>query len=125
MVVSCLTMWLCRVSLCIFLIRGLGVGMSRAYGLDPSQGVGFMGQMRGLGVTKDTQDSRRLALLIGETIAKSDAFSKADEVMEAIAGFATLGQLFMTQGLAIAPAAPVKVRSTPPPEPCLMEPGLF
>lgn len=26
MVVSCLTMWLCRVSLCIFLIRGLGVG---------------------------------------------------------------------------------------------------
>ena len=26
MVVSCLTMWLCGVSLCIFLIRGLGVG---------------------------------------------------------------------------------------------------
>ena len=68
---------------------GLGVGLSRAYGLDPSQGVGFMGQMRGVGVTKDAQDSRRLALLIGETIAKSDAFSKADEVMEAIAGFAT------------------------------------
>ncbi len=68
---------------------GMGVGLSRAYGLDPSQGVGFMGQMRGLGVTKDVQDSRRVALLIGETIAKSDAFSKADEVMEAIAGFAS------------------------------------
>lgn len=68
---------------------GLGVGMSRAYGLDPSQGVGFMGQMRGLGVTKDVQDSRRVALLIGETIAKSDAFAKADEVLEAIGSFAT------------------------------------
>lgn len=68
---------------------GLGVGMSRAYGLDPSQGVGFMGQMRGLGVTKDVQDSRRLAILIGETIAKSDAFAKADEVLEAIGSFAS------------------------------------
>ncbi len=68
---------------------GLGVGLSRAYGLDNGTGVGFMGQMRGLGVTKDVQDSRRIALLIGETIAKSDAFAKADEVMEAIAGFAT------------------------------------
>lgn len=68
---------------------GVGVGLSRAFGLDPSQGVGVMGQMRGIGVTRDTQDSRRFALLIGETIAKSDAFAKADEVMEALAGYAT------------------------------------
>lgn len=67
---------------------GLGVGLSRAFGSDPSQGVGFLGQMRGVGVTRDTQDSRRMALLIGETIAKSEAFAKADEVMDAIAGFA-------------------------------------
>jgi len=68
---------------------GLGVGLSRAYGLDNSQGVGFLGQMRGVGVTKDVQDSRRMAILIGETIAKSDAFAKADEVLEAIGNFAT------------------------------------
>jgi flagellum-specific peptidoglycan hydrolase FlgJ len=68
---------------------GLGVGMSRAYGLDNGQGVGFLGQMRGVGVTKDVQDSRRLAILVGETIAKSDAFAKADEVLEAIGNFAT------------------------------------
>lgn len=68
---------------------GVGVGMSRAYGLDPSQGVGVMGQMRGVGVTQNTQDSRRFALLIGETIGRSGAFAKADEVMEAIAGYAT------------------------------------
>jgi murein DD-endopeptidase MepM/ murein hydrolase activator NlpD len=68
---------------------GVGVGMSRAYGLDPSQGVGVMGQMRGVGVTSNTQESRRFAMLLGETIGKSGAFAKAEEVMEAIGGFAT------------------------------------
>lgn len=68
---------------------GVGVGMSRAFGMDPSQGVGVLGQMRGLGVTQNTQESRRFALLIGETIGKSGAFAKADEVMDAIAGFAS------------------------------------
>lgn len=69
---------------------GIGVGLSRAYGLDPSQGVGIMGQMRGVGVTSSTQESRRFAMLIGETIGKSGAFAKADEVMEAIAGYAVM-----------------------------------
>lgn len=68
----------------------VGVGFSRAFGLDPSQGVGVLGGMRGVGLTSNVQDSRRMALLIGETIAKSDAFAKADEVMEAIAGYATM-----------------------------------
>lgn len=67
---------------------GLGVGLSKSYGLENGQGVGLLGQMRGVGVTKDVQDSRRLALLIGETIAKSEAFAKADEVFEAISNFA-------------------------------------
>lgn len=67
----------------------VGVGMSRGFGLDPSQGVGVMGQMRGVGVTTNTQESRRFALLIGETIGKSGAFAKADEVMESLANFAT------------------------------------
>lgn len=67
---------------------GVGVGMSRAFGLDPSQGVGVMGQMRGLGITSSTQESRRFALLIGETIGKAGAFAKADEVMDAMASFA-------------------------------------
>ncbi len=66
-----------------------GTGLSRAYGLDPSQGVGMLGTMRGLRLTNNEQDSRKLGLLIGETIARSNAFSKADEVMDAIAGYAT------------------------------------
>lgn len=65
----------------------VGVGMSRSMGLDPSQGMGVMGQMRGLGVTTNTQESRRFALLIGETIGKSDAFAKSGEVMDALAAY--------------------------------------
>lgn len=66
-----------------------GVGLGRAYGLDPSQGVGVLGTMRGMRVTNNEQDSRKFALIIGETIAQSNAFAKADEVMDAIAGYAT------------------------------------
>lgn len=66
-----------------------GVGFSRGFGLDPAMGMSFFGQMRGMRMTSNDQDSRRMGLLIGETIAKSDAFAKADEVMEAVAGFVT------------------------------------
>lgn len=67
---------------------GAGVGLSRSFGLDPSQGVGVLGQMRGLGITSNTTESRRFALLIGETIGKSGAFAKAGEVMESLASYA-------------------------------------
>lgn len=66
-----------------------GVEMSRSLGLDPSTGMSFLGTMRGMRATQDEQGSRRMALLIGETIAKSDAFAKSDEVMEAISGYVT------------------------------------
>ncbi len=69
---------------------GSGIGLARSFGLDPDQGVGVLGRMRGLGVTRDAQDTRRFALLIGETIGKSNAFAKADEVMEAISDYATM-----------------------------------
>lgn len=65
------------------------VGMARAYGLDPSQTGGVFGTMRGLGITKSEQDTRRFAMLIGETIGKSNAFAKAGEVMDALANYAS------------------------------------
>lgn len=68
---------------------GTGVGFARGFGLDPSQSMGFLGTMRGLKITGNDQESRRMALLIGETIGKSGAFAKADEVMDAIANYAT------------------------------------
>lgn len=64
-------------------------GFARGFGLDPAAGVGMFGQLRGLRLTNSAEDSRRVGMIIGETIAKSDAFAKADEVMEAIAGYAT------------------------------------
>ena len=64
-----------------------GVGLSRAFGLDPTQGIGFLGGMRGMRATQDENGSKRMALLIGETIAKSDAFAKSDDVMEAISSY--------------------------------------
>lgn len=66
----------------------IGGGLSRGYGLDMSTGINFIGQMRGANITRSDQDSRRLGLIIGETIAKSDAFGKADEVMAAVSQFA-------------------------------------
>ncbi len=69
---------------------GSGVGLARSFGLEPEQGVNVLGRMRGLGVTRNEQDTRRFALLIGETIGKAGAFAKADEVMEAIGDYATM-----------------------------------
>ncbi|WP_128290823.1 transglycosylase SLT domain-containing protein [Afifella aestuarii] len=66
-----------------------GGGLSRALGLDPQSGVSFLGEMRGVRLTGDADDSRRLALMIGEAVGKSDAFAKADEVMNAISNFAS------------------------------------
>lgn len=63
----------------------IGGGFGRSFGLDPSAGNAFFAQMRQFQVTGNEQDSRRLALLIGESIGKSGSFAKADEVLQAIA----------------------------------------
>lgn len=78
---------------------GTGVGFARAFGLDPSQSMGVFGQLRGSRNTNNDQDTRRMALLIGETIGKSDAFAKADEVLEAMGNYAT-SQTRMSMGQA-------------------------
>jgi soluble lytic murein transglycosylase-like protein len=62
-------------------------GFARSYGIDPSRAGAFFGQMRQTGVTTDENGSKRLALLIGETVTKSGASAKMDEVLAAIAGF--------------------------------------
>ncbi|ATI15626.1 hypothetical protein [Bordetella phage vB_BbrM_PHB04] len=65
----------------------IGGGFGRSFGLDPSAGNAFFAQMRQFQVTGNERDSRRLALLIGESIGKSGAFSKADEMLQAIASY--------------------------------------
>lgn len=63
---------------------GLGIGLSRAYGLEPGAGVNVLGAVGGVGVAGDEIAMRKFALLLGETIAKSRAFAKAEEVMSAV-----------------------------------------
>lgn len=71
---------------------------SRSFGMDPSSGVGFFGQMRGMRYSQSDGETRKLAILMGETISKSGAFSQADRVLSSIAQFtarqqaATLGR---------------------------------
>jgi soluble lytic murein transglycosylase-like protein len=62
-------------------------GFARSFGIDPTRAASFFGQMRQTGVTTDENGSRKLALMIGETVAKSGTSAKMDEVLEAIAGF--------------------------------------
>lgn len=64
-------------------------GFSRGFGVDPAAGVGLFGSLRGLRLTGSDQDSRKVGLIIGETIARSDAFAKVEDVMEAIGGYAS------------------------------------
>jgi len=65
----------------------IGGGIGRAFGLDPSAGVNFSAQMRLFGVTENEQDSRRMALLVGETIARASGFSQAGQILQAIASY--------------------------------------
>jgi len=62
-------------------------GFARSFGLDPSQSTAFFAQMRKFRVTGNSQESRDLALMIAEGVARAGTFSKMDEVLEAIAGF--------------------------------------
>lgn len=62
-------------------------GFGRSFGLNPGQSNAFFAQMRQFQVTGNERDSRRLAVLIGEAVGKSDSFSKADEMLQAIASF--------------------------------------
>lgn len=64
------------------------VGFARSFGIDPSQSNGFFARMHQFGVTSDDADSRRLALYISEAITKSGSSAKADEILQAIAGYA-------------------------------------
>lgn len=63
-------------------------GMARSYGLEPGSVAGIMGGFRGSNIARNDMDSRKIGLVIGETIAKSGAFAKADEMMQAVSQYA-------------------------------------
>lgn len=65
----------------------LSGGMARTYGMDPNSVAGVMGGFRSANISQNDKDSRRIGLIIGETIGKSNAFGKADELMQAISQY--------------------------------------
>lgn len=73
-----------------------GVGLSRSYGLDPSVGVGFVGGMANM---NRRQNNSELAIMIAEAIDKSGSAARADEVMQAIQGYAaSVSRMVMSTG---------------------------
>lgn len=77
-----------------------GFGLSRAYGLELGEGVGFMAQMRHYGqIGKDDASGRKFALLIAEAIERGQTTGKAGEMMQAVTNFtAQAARLALTPG---------------------------
>lgn len=65
-----------------------GAGFGRSFGFDPAGGVQAFAGMRGVGVTRSTDDSRRLGAMIAEGIARAGVFGRAEEFLQEIAGYA-------------------------------------
>jgi hypothetical protein len=70
-----------------------GVDLARAYGLDPSQGVGFVSGMQRL---NERQNNKELAVQIAEAISNAQGKATASEVMQAMQSFATRQNGFNT-----------------------------
>jgi len=68
-----------------------GADLSRAYGLDPSQGVAFVS---GMGRLNSRQNNKELAAQIAEAIRTSSGKATPSEVMQAMQGFASAQNRF-------------------------------
>jgi outer membrane lipoprotein SlyB len=70
--------------------RGVGTsaGFAQGYGISPEQATSFFASMRLTGNSNNDKDSRRLALMIGESVQKGGTTARMDEVLGAISSFA-------------------------------------
>lgn len=68
----------------------VGMGLSRGYGLDLEEGNQFFGTMAKFGVARDEQSQRRLALMIGDSVARSGYSGKVDELLAAVANYTSV-----------------------------------
>ena len=66
-----------------------GIGLSKAFGLDPSSGVGFLANMRNISRGGSAEGDRRLALMIGDVVTRSGMNGRTEEIMQAVQQFAT------------------------------------
>jgi hypothetical protein len=63
------------------------IGFSRSYGVDPTEGSQFFGQMARYGVGRDEQGQRKLALLIGDAVATSGFGGKVEDILHSVADY--------------------------------------
>jgi hypothetical protein len=68
------------------------MGFARAYGIQPGASTSFFGSMRLYGSAKNDQDNRKLAAMIGESVTRSGATAKTEEMLSALQGFASNAQ---------------------------------
>lgn len=62
-------------------------GFSRSYGIDPAEGTQFFGQMAKYGIGRDEQGQRKLALLIGDSVARNGYGGKVEDLLHAVADY--------------------------------------
>ncbi len=62
-------------------------GFARAHGMDPGASTNFFANMRLFGATKNDQDQRKFAAMIGESVSKSGTTAKTAEVLDAVYHF--------------------------------------
>ncbi|MCE3605732.1 transglycosylase SLT domain-containing protein [Massilia sp. P8910] len=64
-----------------------GGGLGRTLGLTPDAGAGLFATLRHSKVSGGDSDNKRFALMIGEAVARAGVFTKADDVLAAVAGY--------------------------------------
>lgn len=69
--------------------RGISTstGFAQGYGISPQQSSSFFASMRLSGAVNNDKDSRRLAMMIGESVQRGGTSAKMDEVLAAISGY--------------------------------------
>lgn len=67
-------------------LRSAG-GFARMLGMDPEAGAGLFATLRHNKVSSGDAQNKRIAMMIGEGIARAGVFTKADDVLAAVAGY--------------------------------------
>lgn len=67
-------------------LKGAG-GFGRAMGLAPEAGSSMFATLRHSKVSSGDADNKRFAFMIGEAVARAGVFTKADEVLSAVASY--------------------------------------
>jgi hypothetical protein len=72
-------------------------GFARSYGIDPAASTQFFGQMARFGIGRDEREQRKLALMIGDAIARNGYGGKVEDLLRSVADYtATASRMTLT-----------------------------